>query len=789
MRMKALDLKLIRDIWRIKGQALAISLVQASGIALLVMSLGMIASLTETMTAYYDRYRFADIFAAATRAPELALEELRSIEGVSAVEGRVVGGGLVDIEGVDAPITAQFVSRSADATAPLNDVHIVRGRAPDPVRGDEILLLEAFADAHGLEPGDSLPVTVYGARRVFRIAGVALSPEYVYAIAPGALAVDDDRFAVIWASYDTLAPAFNLDGAFNEAVFRLARGVDAARVIPEIDRILAPYGGRGAYDNGDQVSNRFLSEELRQLTAMAFIMTPIFMSVTIFLLNVVISRMVQTEREQIGLLKSFGYTGGEIGAHYAKFALFIAIVGAAIGWLGGLYLGRVMTGIYQEYYRFPFLLFETDLRTIIYAAGLSVLGAGFGAITAVRAAVALLPAEAMRPPAPEFFRNAKGATKGFSLPLDRPTRMILRRIARRPFRSLALVFGIAAAMGLSVMMQFNHAAINHILHASFRVIDRSDMTVRFTEAIDEAAALELSKLDGVTHVEPFRDAAVIFVNGGKEHLGSITGVTSAPTLNRVLDDELRPAPVPESGLLLSAPLAQLLSADVGDEIEVRFREGRRPTISIEIVGLIDVMIGTPAYMSIEDLNARLMEPGRVSGAYLSVAPDARAALQRRTKEIPQLAAISVREEVLTNFEQMLSEGPGVFRVIMTFFATVIAVGVVYNGARITFAERRHDLASLRILGFTKAEAGYVVTGEIVTLAIAALPIGAVIGVLLWTYISTALSTELYQVPTVYDPAGLGVAGCTVVFAALVASFLIQKDVDKLDMASALKARD
>ncbi|MEM9988452.1 MAG: FtsX-like permease family protein [Pseudomonadota bacterium] len=787
--MQILYLKLFRDLWRIKGQALAIILVQASGISLLFMSMGMISSLTQTIDAYYDRYRFADVFAPATRAPVQLLADLRQIDGIAEVEGRFVGAGPVDMPQISAPISAQFVSRPAHGGQTLNDVHLVQGEMPDPLRSDEALLLQSFADAVELDIGDHLDVTLYGRKRSFRIVGIALSPEYVYALAPGAIAVDDDRFAVLWAPYDALAPAFNLKGAFNEAIFRLERGVQAEAIIPEIDRLLAPYGGRGAYDVSDQISNKFLTEELRQFDTMSFVMTPIFMSVTIFLLNVVISRMVQTEREQIGLLKAFGYTSQEIGWHYGRFAIVLALSGTMVGWFGGLYLGRLISEILQSYYNFPFLIFETDLTTVIYAIGLSLLGAGLGAFGAVRNAIGLHPAEAMRPPAPENFARGQNLLSKLVNQLDRPTRMILRRLSRRPMRAATLVLGISAAMALAVMMQFNKSAVDYILDASFEVIDRSDFTVSFPEPLGEKAPLSIKQLEGVQYVEPFRSAAVTFVHGRTTYLGSITGVSSSPYLNRVLDEDLKEVAVPAEGLLISRSLAKVLGISVGETVEVRFKEGRQPTLQIEIVGMTDSIIGTPAYMSITDLNKRLEEPGRLSGAYLRVDPAESEALQRQMKSIPQLAGVTVRTDVIQNFRELLAQGPGTYRTIMTFFATLIAIGVVYNGARITFGERQYDLASLRILGFSTLEAGYVVIGEVIILAILALPLGSLFGFLLWQYIATALSTELYTIPIVFHPAGFGVAGFTVLLAALAASVFIQRDVRKLDMVSALKARD
>lgn len=788
MTLAMLDLKLIRDLWRIKGQALAIILVHACGISLLVMSLGMIASLSETMDAYYDRYRFTNVFASATRVPVSVLSRIEGLDGVAGVDGRINGTGLVDLPDIDAPVTARFVSLDPGAELRLNDIHLVRGRMPEPLDPDEILLLEAFANAHGLGPGDRLAVTVYGTKRTFTIAGVALSPEFIYAVAPGAITTDDDRFAVIWAARHTLEAAFDLGGAFNEAVVRLSRGASEDDVIAAIDTLLAPYGGRGAYGRDDQVSHRFLSEELRQLDTMTFVMTPIFLGVTVFLLNVVIGRMVQTERDQIGLMKAFGYSDGEIGAHYAKFALVLALGGAVVGWLGGLYLGGLITEIYRQYYHFPFLIFVTDFRTALYAVGFSLLGAGVGAWGAVRRAVALEPALAMRPPTPERYGQLFGLQIVVEL-LDRPTRMIFRQMLRRPVRSATLTLGISAAMALSVMMEFNSASVRHILGTSFDIVDRSDITVMFREPLDERAALDLRKLPGVERVEGFRSVSVSFVRGRKEHLGAITGVVPMPALNRIVDRDGGSVEVPAQGLLLSRQLANMLGVAPGDRIEVRVREGRQPVLEVVISGLIDAMLGTPAYMAIDDLNRRLLEPGRLSGAYLTVAPEAMADLKRRMKEIPQLASVTVRSDVERNFEELLESGPGTFRVIMTLFAALIAVGVVYNGARITFSERRHDIASLRVLGFTQGEVAYVIVGELMLLAVLALPIGSVLGTLLWSYICAALSTELYQVPMVSNPAGYGVAGFTVLAATAVSALMIRRDLLRLDMVAALKAQD
>lgn len=784
-----LDRKLIRDLWRIKGQAVAIIFVIAAGISLLVMSRGMMTSLDETMRAYYERYRFADMYAPAKRAPDHILDEARALAGVNDVEGRISGGGLVTLPGVNAPISARVISFDPEERAPINGVHLAAGRMIEPTRSDEILLLESFANAHGLEPGDSLAITMNGVQHEFEIAGIVLSPEFIYALPPGDFVVDPGRFAVLWANEEAMEAAYDLDGAFNEIILTTSRSANTQALIDDLDRLLAPYGATGAFAREDQVSNNYLTEELKQLDTMSRVMPPIFLAVSIFLLNIVITRLVQTEREQIGLIKAFGYSNRDVGLHYLKFVLAIAIAGAFVGWGGGVWLGRSMAALYQNYYHFPFLVYAIDFQTLGVALVVSSLAAMLGGYFAVRSAVILTPAIAMRPPAPPKYGRGNGVSRRLNKFLDQPSRMIVRRLASQPGRALLTAFGIGAAMGLSVMMRFNINATDYMLDVSFNVIDRSDVMVTFAEPLSEKALLELARIDGVTFVEPVRSSPVLFSNQRKEFLGGISGLPEDPVLNRAVDSNLQPVDVSGDGIILSEQLAEILKVSLGDTLSVEVRDGRRPTLDIPVVGKVDAWIGTPAYMEMDALNRLLKEPNRVTGAYLKIDPQQRAAVYEKLKAIPLIAGVSLRREAYQNFKKMIDEGSGAFRTIMGVFSIIIAAGVVYNGARIAFIERQRDLASLRVLGFTKIESGYVLLGELGALAILALPIGSALGFILWSYLAGALSTELYQIPVIYKEDSFGYAAIIVFIATAVAGAFVQRDVSKLDMATALKTRD
>lgn len=784
-----LDRKLLRDLWRMKLQSFAIALVIAVGVLLLVMMDGLVNSLAQTRDAYYDRYRLAEVFAPVKRAPDHLLDRIAAIPGVSAVEGRVVGGALVDVEGQTVQVRARAVSLPEFREPRLNAVYLAEGRRLDPRRLDEILLLQGFANAHGLEPGDSLTATMNGARHTFRIAGLAQAPEFLYSTAPGELAPDDSRFAVLWMNEEALAAAFDLDGAFNEALVSLDRGASEPAVIDALDRLLDPYGVTGAYGLEDQISNRFIHEEISGLRASSRSVPPVFMGVAAFLLYIVISRMIESERTQIGLLKAFGYTSAEIGAHYLKFILVISVGGALLGCGLGVMSGHALSGLYQKYYKFPFLIFRVDPSAFVTAIVVSVASASAGGFIVLRRIFALAPAAAMRPPAPADFSGSARLVAALRRFLDQPSRMIVRRIARQPMRSFAASIGIAVGMGLSVAMLGVLGGFDKAVDLNFNVIDRSDANVSFIEPLGEKTIYELKRLDGIIEVEPFRSVPVVLRNGVKSHRGALDGLIQDAALNRAMRDETHQVYARKDGVVLSKPLAAKLDIGPGELVTVDVREGRRPVLTLPVVAVSQSLLGAPAYFELSALNESLEEPGRVSGAWLRIDPAKQQDVYEALKNMPAVAGVSLKDEARDALQRMMDEGAGATRYYMAVIAAIITFGIVYNSARIAFAERAHDLASLRVLGFTKSEASYVLLGELGLITLAALPLGALIGTGLAGAIAAGFSTDLYTIPAQVGPGSVGSGALAVLIAAVIAGWLVKRDVDRLELVSALKSRE
>lgn len=784
-----LDRKLLRDLWRIKGQASAIGAVIALGVMTLVMMTGIVTTLEETKQAYYDRYRLADIFAPVERAPERYLERLAEIPGVAAVEGRVTGMALIDLDDVIIPIRAQAVSLPEQGTARLNDIFLSAGRLPDPDRSDEVLLLKGFADARGLRPGDTLSATMNGARRSFRVTGFAQSPEFLYTTAPGEIVPDDARFAVLWMNRDSLSAAYDMDGAFNEALVSLERGAREAAVIDALDRVLEPLGGLGAYGLVDHQSDFFVSEEIRGARSTSVSVPPIFLGVSAFLLYIVINRIVQAEREEIGLLKAFGYSNWEVSAHYLKLMLVIAIGGALAGSALGIVSGRALAGVYQEYYKFPFLVFELDPKAFVIGLIISVLAACGGGFGVLRGVFRLTPAVAMRPPAPADYSGTGQAAGLAKRLLDQPGRMVLRRLQRQPGRMAGGALGIATGMALSVGMIGVQTGFSQTIDLSFTVLDRSDAQITFTHAMSDKVIYELGRIPGVQEVEPVRYVSVLLRHDFNTHRGAINGQLSQPRLARAMDDEQRALALPEDGIVLATTLAGVLDAQPGDVITAEVREGRRPVLRIPVVAVADSLLGSPAYMNIHALNDALKEPGRVSGAYLRIDPDAAEAIFTAVKDMPGVAGIALKADMRNAIQTVMDSGMGAMRFIMLVIAGIVTFGIVYNSARIAYAERARDLASLRVIGFTRGEAAFVLLGELGLITLAALPLGAVMGYGMTALISAAFSTEIYTVPLMFDAHSVATAALTVLVASAFSGWIVKRDLDRIELVSALKTRE
>lgn len=787
--MGALDRKLIRDLRHVWLQALAVALVIGCGVAMYVMSLGTLRSLEETRAAYYERYRFADIFAEVKRAPERQGREIASIPGVARVETRIVAMVTLDVAGMVEPARGLLISVPERHRPELNGLHLRMGRSVQPGNLGEVVLNEAFAEAHGLRPGDYLHAVINGRKRRLDVVGVALSPEYIYSLGPGAMMPDDRRFGVMWVGRGMLAAAYDLEDSFNSVSLTMMRGASEPAIIAALDRTLQPYGGVGAYGRKDQVSHWFISNEMVQLESMARVAPAIFLGVAAFLLHIIISRLIATEREQIGLLKAFGYSGLAVGWHYTKFVLAIVGIGIFLGFAGGAWLGRGLTEMYTDFFRFPFLYYRVDFSTFLIAALISVLVALAGTLGAVRRAVLLPPAVAMQPAPPPVYRRTLAERLGLTLRFGPATRMVLRHIMRRPMRSGLTTLGIAMAVAILISSMFMLDSIEMIIDVQFNRINRQDVTVSLVEARPAGVVREFEAMPGVLRAEPVRAVAVRIRNRHLSRRTALIGMMPGSDLGRLLDQDLHAVSMPPEGLVLSAKLAEVLGVGRGDRLTVEAMEGRRPTAQIPVTAVVEGYIGTSAYMDMAALNRFMGDQRMVSLAYLQTDSLRETALYRKLKDSPAVAGVTVEKAAVESFRETLAESMLLMTTFNILFAGMIAFGVVYNSARISLSERGRELASLRVLGFTRAEVSWILLGEFALLTVAALIPGFVIGHGLSWAMAEGFETELFRIPLVIERGTYGFSALVVLSAALLTGLMVRRRIDHLDLVAVLKTRE
>jgi len=780
----------MRDLIRMRSQVFAIILVVACGVAQLATNFTAFQALQNAQADYYRDYRFADVFASLKRAPDSTLRQIEAIPGILEVEPRLTHDLILDVPGLDQPASGRVISLPDDRQPALNQLYIRRGRYLEPGKPYEILISEAFADANKLQVGATINAVINGRWRSLSVVGVALSPEYIYQIKPGDLFPDNKRFGVLWMSRTSLAAVLDMNGAFNDVSIALERDASEPAVITELDRILRPYGGQGAYGRKNQVSHTFLSDEIRQNRVAGIVVPAIFLGLAGFLISTVLTRLVSIERDQIGLLKAFGFGNPPIAAHYLKMAILVITA----GWLAGIVVGGwwalVLRDVYQNFYHFPALPFSLTLGTVAVTYLVVASTAAASAVGAVRRASSLPPAEAMRPPAPASFRSGAFELLDIGRWVPLTGRIVARNMARYPVRAVLSIFGIALGTAVLLVGHYLQDALHYVADLQFRVAQHDNESVTFRTPQNGSALYEIAGLPGVLRVEPVRAVPVRLRNGHRERRVALVGLPPDGELRRLVSQDGHQHRLPISGLVLTKKLADILHVTRGDQISVEAIEGRRPMPQdLQVTGLVDESFGISAYMNITEVNQFMSEGNVSSGALLLIdsqqQPQVFAALKRR----PAIATVSSRTAALASFEETLAQTSGAFAYVLVLFATAIVFAAVYNAGRIALSERTRELASLCVLGFSRSEVAVVVIGEQMALTIAAIPIGLGIGYLIASWLSWVYTLEMFRIPVFIDCTSYFATVVSVAAAAALSAWVVRGRITRLQLVSAIKTME
>jgi len=786
--LHALHRKLFRELVRLWVQVLAIALVMAAGVATLLIGIGTYQSLERTREAYYQSHHLANVFATVTRAPRSMLTKIGAMDGVLAVDGRIAKVALADIEGLQQPASVRLISLPQQQAGTLNRLYLRSGRLPEAANHMEAVVSEIFAQAHGFREGSRFGVVVNGAWREVTITGIALAPDYLYAIAPGEMTPNSGRFGILWVPERTLAAAYDLGGAFNTVSVQLAPGTSEEAVITGLDQLLDPYGAQGAHGRDQLTSHAYLDAELQQLRSMSEVLPPVFLLVAAFLVNMTLTRLIALEREQIGLLKAIGYSGRAIAWHYVEFVLLIAIIGIIIGTGFGIWAGNGLTEMYTRFYSFPVLVFSREPSLYAISGGITLAAAVAGAIRAVRAAAMLPPAVAMSPPPPPTYRRHSGRRR-FALPLHQTGVMVTRHLLHRPWRSAGGIVGIALSVAVLVGSLWSVGGVEFMIDYSFNRTERQDAIVNFATSKPLAATAEIARLPGVLGAEPFRAVGVEIGHAQVTRQIALMGRPANGSMTRMLDADLQPVPMPPQGVLLTQSLARILGVGPGDSVDIRLLEGERQRLQLQVATVVESYLGLGAYMDMAALQALMGEGNRISGVNITIDTLHQAELFAALKRSPSLGHIALQAAALKQFRATMAQNMYVMIAVLVGLASLIAFGVVYNFARISLSEQGREMASLRVLGFTRGEVSSLLLTEIAILVLLAQPPGWLLGLLIARGMVEGFASELFSMPLIIGPDVFATASLAVTAAALVSGLVVRRRIDRLDLIAVLKTRE
>ncbi len=792
--MRVLSKKLGRELLHLKGQLLSIALVVAAGVMTIVTMRGTYDALVSAQESYYAQTRFADVWVFLKRAPESVRKELAELPGVTAVDTRVTFFAHLDLPDLDLPALGRFVSLPEQGRPLLNDIRVTAGRYLRPGGRDEVLLSEKFAVAGGFAPGETIRAVINGRSRALLIVGWAIAAEHAYAVPPGALYPEDERYGVLWMSRSVLGPAYDMDGAFNEVVLTLEPDANPDAALARIDQLLTPYGGLGAYLREDQPSHAIWSGELDQNRVTGTVIPAIFLAVAAFLLNLVLSRLIATQRQEVAVLKAFGYSNREISWHYLGYAFAAVGVGSVIGIFLGAWLGDAYVELYRGYFDFPDLAFRLRPSLVLIALAVSLVASTAGAMGALRSAVSLPPAEAMRPEPPARFNRGllerirfRGKSLGRRIPFS--GRMIIRNMERRPWRTGLASVGVAFSVAILVVGMFMFDGVEYMMNMQFRVVQREDLNVTFNEPLAASAQFAVRNIEGVRRVEPYRAVSARLRAGHRNEEVGVFALTRDAHLRRIVDSEGTIYAVPNHGLVLSTMLAEKLRLIPGDTLQLELLEGERAEGPIIISGVVDDFFGLFAYMSMESLRQFSGESELISGAHLTVSGGARTQVTQYLGSVPVVASVASPLNSLEAFEARLADSLFIAVGFLLGFAGIISIAVVYNGARIALSERGRELASLRVMGFRRSEVSMFLLGEQALVTLFAIPLGWLIGYALSLAVVVAIRTEAYRIPLIVGPRTYVFSAVATVVSAMISALLVRRRVHRLDLIAVLKTRE
>ncbi len=792
--MSVLDRKLRRDLWHNKAMLLAVVLIVAVGVGCLSGFLATSKNLQSARSSYYQETFLADFWIDLKKAPTTVLPDLLDIPGVASLRARLVTSVMLDLDGVDRPISGQLLSMPPSQQDVINNVILMSGSYFTPGRRNEVLVNHDFATARNIAPGDTLRMVIHGQRKELHVVGTAISSEFVYLMPPGSIVPEPADYGVFYVKQQLAEDAMGFEGACNSLVGFLTPQArqNPQAVLDQLGTALKPYGVFATTPLAQQASNLALSSELSGLSTMATMMPLIFLSVAALVLNVLMTRLAEQQRSIVGTLKALGYGNAVIRAHFLKVGCIVGLCGGLAGCVLGYFMAAGLTVTYKSFFTFPRLdnLFYPGLMLLSVTIAL-VFGL-LGTLRGVAHVTRLNPAEAMheQPPTqggsvflerlPWFWRNL-----GFRWQLS------LRNLFRNRVRTLVGVF--AAAMGTALLVcTFGMVdSLQYMANFQFDKILLSDFQLTFRQELDQGAVYEMAATPGVVKVEPLLEVACDFLNGHRSKKGRIMGLVRGAQMTVPRDAKGNAVAVPSAGLLMSRRMAAILDVRPGDSLTITPTKGLQQPRTVRVAQIIDSMFGLSVYADYHYLNTLIHESAAVSALQLrtQMTPKQLRGFLKQCKQYPQLAGIGNRDLQRGLIQKSFVDKLGGMAYPLIFFGAIIFFGSILNASLIGILERKREIATYRVLGYTALEVGNLLLRENILINGAGILLGLPLGWWMLDGMAQQYQNDMYSMPCVIDPQSWIVSVVLAIVFVLLCQCIIQRSISRLNWNEALSMKE
>lgn len=781
--------KLLRDIKEARGQFISILVIVVIGVMFYSGINSTFRNLSVASEKYYKEYRFADLWVDFYRAPENAVERVNSLPYVKTTTGRLVMDASMTVS--DENATLRFITLPEVKEDIVNDIVIKSGRYFGKEETNQCLVEEEFYKAHNMKLGDYIYPVISGNEVKMKVIGAVKSPEFIYTLKDGGeLMPDNSRFGIVFIKKSFGQEIFGFHGSINSACILLESGVDLEKAKDDIERDLKSLGVMGVIDRENQISNKMLSEEMRGLQSMAGAFPVVFFIVAAVIIYIMMSRMVENQRTQIGVLKALGFSNMQVLYHYLSYSVFIAITGSAIGSIFGMYLGAAFTNLENMYFHLPLADMRMYPDLILPASALTLIFCLLAGYNSCKKVFKILPSEAMLPKAPPI--GKKIFMERVKLIWDNTThawRMILRNVFRHKRRALLTSTGIIFCVALLLVAFSMKDSIDFMVEQQYKNIQDYDIKVSFSRLLNLEEILEIRNISHVAKVEPVLETGVEIQNGWRKKTIGFTALIKNPEMYRVVDKSGQALSLPKDGILIPEKLSTSLDIKPNDTVFLKPYFPGKEKREVTVKGIAAQYIGLSAYTSMENVNHIFGEGLMGNSAVIKLQDSTfEKDVKDELKNMASVASVQSKSDALNALMKnmgAMSSSIGV----MILLAAILSIAVVYNTATINIFERQRELATLKVLGFKDNEIKKLIFNENYMITVFAILVGLPFGNWLGITMMLSFTTDFYSFPFIAESRTYVLSAVLTLLFTMLANFILMKKIKSISIVEVLKNRE